>query len=213
MPLTSALLVSLVVSAGPDRVLLCRPTVEGDPVRARPEAVAEAVRRLQDLFLDYGVPCESADEAARAAGRAGLGHAVHGRAAGQEDGAHYLLVLTTSDAEELGRRVLHVAPQEDPSGPLRRALKELEGTVPRPPPRWPSVAGWALLGVGAAALATGVVLARQARGHASDAAVAASPAEWQAAHDAWQRDRTRGAAALVAGSAAVAAGLTLQLAF
>jgi len=106
MPLTSALLVSLVLSAGPERVLLCRPTVQGDAALARAEAVAAAVQPLADLYLDYGVPCESLGEAARAAGRAGLGHGVLTSAEGREDGAHYLLVLTTVEAEELGRRAL-----------------------------------------------------------------------------------------------------------
>jgi hypothetical protein len=213
MPLTSALLVSLVIAAGPERVLLCRPTVQGDPALARPEAVAAAVRPLQGLYLDYGVPCESLAEAARAAGRAGLGHGVLTSADGQADGAHYLLVLTTAQAEEVGRRALRVSPGADAAGPLRRALEELEGTVPRPPPRWPTVAGWTFLGVGAVALAAGAVLAAQARDQARQANSATSPQAWQAAHDAWQRDRSRGVAALAIGGGALAVGLTLHLAF
>ena len=213
MPLTSALLVSLVLSAGAERVLVCRPIVQGEPAQARPEAVAAAVQPLKGLFLDYGVPCESIGEAARAAARAGLGHGLLTGAAGRADGAHYDLVLTTAEAEELGRRALHVPPGEDAEGPLRQALKELEGTVPRPPPRWPAVAGWTLVGVGAVALATGVVLAAQARQQARLAASAATPQAWQGAHDAWAQDRRRGTAALAVGGGALALGLTLQLAF
>lgn len=213
MPLTSALLVSLVLSAGPDRVLLCRPTVQGDPALARPEAVAAAGRSLPDLFLDYGVPCESLGEAARAAGRAGLGHGVLTSAAGRQDGTHYLLLLTATGAEELERRDLRVAPGEDAEGPLRRALEELEGKVPRPPPSWPRVAGWVLLGVGVAALAAGAVLAAQARDQADEADSASTPESWQGARDAWVRDRSRGTAALVVGGGALAVGLTLQLSF
>lgn len=213
MPLTSALLLSLVLSAGSERVLVCRPTVRGDPALARPEAVAAALRPLQGLFLDYGVPCETLGEAARAAGRAGLGHGVLTAAEGQPDGARYLLVLATFDAEELGRRALRVAPGADPSGPLRQALRELEGTVPRPPPRWPTVAGWALMGVGTAALAAGTAFALQARDQARRADAAASPEAWQEARDAWRRSRSRGAAALAGGAGALAAGLTLRLAF
>jgi hypothetical protein len=213
MPLTSALLVSLVLSAGAERVLLCRPAVLGDPAQARPEAVAEAVRPLSGLYLDYGVPCESVGEAARAAGRAGLGHGVLTSAEGRADGAHYQLVLTTSEAEELGRRALVVAPGEEAAGPLQRALRELEGTVPRPPPAWPKVAGWALLGAGAVALAAGAVLAARARDEARQAAAATTPAAWQSAHDAWAADRSRGLAALAVGGGALAVGLTLQLAY
>jgi len=213
MPLTSALLLSLVLTAGPERVLVCRPVVEGDPAQARPEAVAAAVRPLQDLFLDYGVPCDTLGEAARAAGRAGLGHGILTAAEGRPEGARYRLVLATAAAEEMGQRDLRVAPGTDPVPPLRRALRELEGTVPRPPPRWPTVAGWTLVGAGAVALATGAVFALQARDQARRADVATTPEEWQQAHDAWRRSRGRGLAALAGGGAALAAGLTLRLAF
>jgi hypothetical protein len=213
MPLTSALLVSLVLTAGSERVLVCRPVVQGDAALARPEAVAAAVRPLQDLFLDYGVPCESLGEAARAAGRAGLGHGVLTTAEGGPEGTRYRLVLATAEAVEMGQRDLRVAPGSDPAAPLRRALRDLEGTVPRPPPRWPTVAGWTLMGLGAAALATGAVLALQARDQAHRADAATTPEGWQAAHDAWRRSRGRGVAALAGGGAALAAGLTLRLAF
>lgn len=213
MPLTSALLSTLLLAAGSERVLLCRPVVEGDPALARPEAVAEAVRPLQGLFLDYGVPCESLGEAARAAGRAGLTHGVLTTAAGRADGARYLLVLADGEAAEVARRELTVAPGADAAAPLRRALRELEDTVPRPPPRWPTVAGWSLMGAGAAALAAGVVFAFQARDQARRADAAPTPEAWQAGYDGWRRARGRSTAALWAGGGAVAAGLTLRLAF
>lgn len=213
MPLTSTLLLTLALAAGPERVLLCRPVVQGDPALARPAAVAAAVRPLQGLFLDYGVPCESIGEAARAAGRAGLGHAVQTTADGRPEGASYLLVLANSEAEEVGRRALQVAPSEDPAGPLRRALRELESSVPRPPPRWPTVAGWALMGAGAAALTAGAVFALQARQESRRAEAAQTPEAWQAARDDWRRARDRSVAALAVGGGAAAAGLTLRLAF
>jgi hypothetical protein len=213
MPLTSALLVSLVLSAGAERVLLCRPTVPGDPARARPEAVADAVRPLADLYLDYGVPCESVGEAARAAGRAGLGHGVLTSADGRPDGAHYTLVLVTAEAEERGRRALRVAPGQEASPPLRRALEELEGTVPRPPAGWPKIAGWTLLGAGVVALAAGALLAARARDEAQRAAAATSPPAWQGARDAWAADRRRGTAAFAVAGGALAVGLSLQLTF
>jgi len=213
MPLSSALLMTLVLTAGTERVLVCRPVVEGDPALARADAVAAAVRPLQDLFLDYGVPCESLGEAARAAGRAGLGHGILAVAEGQPDGARYRLVLATAGAEPMGQRDLRVPPGGDASAALRRALRELEGTVPRPPPRWPTVAGWALMGAGAVALAAGGAYALQAREQARRADAATTPEAWQAAQSAWRRDRGRGVAALAGGGAALAAGLTLRLAF
>lgn len=56
MPLTSALVVALALAAGPDRTLLCRPVVAGDPALARAEAVPDAARLLADRFLDYRIP-------------------------------------------------------------------------------------------------------------------------------------------------------------
>jgi hypothetical protein len=213
MPLTSALLVTLALATGSERVLLCRPIIEGDPGLARAEALTEAVRPLPDLFLDYGVPCESMAEAARAAGRAGLGHGVFSSAAGRAAGARFVLVLTTSEEAEVSRRSLEVAPGDEAAGPLRAALRELEGAVPRPPPRWPTVAGWTLVGVGAAAIAAGTMLALQARGDAHRAAVATTPDGYQVARADWQRDRSRSIAALAGGGAAVALGLTVKFAF
>lgn len=213
MPLTSALLLTLALSAGPERVLLCRPSVQGDPALARAEALAEAVRPLQGRFLDYGVACESLGEAARAAARAGLGHGVFTAAEGRGDGAHFLLVLTTSGAEEVARRDLLAVPGTDAARSLRASLLELERTVPRPPPRWPRVAGWVLMGAGGAAVAVGAVFALQARDEARRAAAAGSPGSYQAARDAWRRDRARSVGALAGGAGALAAGLTLRLAF
>jgi hypothetical protein len=213
MPLTSALLVTLALATGPERVLLCRPSIQGDPGLARAEAISEAVRPLQDLFLDYGVACESMSEAARAAARAGLGHGVFSSAEGRAAGARFVLVLTTTEAAEVGRRSLEVPPGAEAAGPLRAALRELEGAVPRPPPRWPTVAGWTLVGVGVAAIAAGTVLALQARGDAHRADAATTPEGYQVARADWQRDRSRSIAALAGGGASVALGLTLKLAF
>jgi hypothetical protein len=213
MPLTSALLVTLALATGPERVLLCRPSIQGDPGLARAEAITEAVRPLPDLFLDYGVPCESLGEAARAAARAGLGHGVFTSAEGRAPGARFVLVLTTSEAAEVARRSLEVPAGAEAAGPLRAALRELEGTVPRPPPRWPAVAGWTLVGVGVAAVAVGTVLALQARGDARRADAATTPEGYQVARADWQRDRSRSIAALAGGGAAVALGLTVKFAF
>ena len=213
MPLTSALLVTLALAAPSDRLLLCRPSVTGDAALARPDALAEAVRPLGGDFLDYGVPCESLGEAARAAGRAGLGHAVQTAARGVPDGAAWELVLTTRDEEEVTRRLLVIAPGSEAAGPLRQALRDLRGRVPVPPPRWTATTGWVLVGVGAVALGTGAVLAGQARAEARRARAAATPADYASARDTWRSRRTGGAAALSIGGAALAAGLVLELAF
>ena len=213
MPLTSALLVTLALAAAPERVLLCRPAVDGDAGLARAEARVEAGRALPDRYLDYGVPCLSLGEAARAAGRAGLDHAVQASAAGQAEGARFTLVLTTAREEEVARRALLLAPGEEADAPLREALRDLERQVPRPPPRWPTVAAWGLGGAGLAALAVGAALTLKARSDARRVDAAATPADWQRAHDAWSRDRRQAAGLLMAGGASVAAGLTLRLAF
>ena len=114
MPLTTALLVSLAVGAAGDRLLLCRPALAGDPGLARPEALLEAGRTFGRDLLDYGVPCESPAEAARAAGRAGLNLAVSSLATGTPEGSRYALVLTTSEEKELAQRTLQVPTGVDP---------------------------------------------------------------------------------------------------
>ena len=213
MPLTTALLVSLAVGAAGDRLLLCRPALAGDPALARPEALLEAGRALGRDALDYGVPCESTAEAARAAARAGLTRAVSSRAAGAPDGSHYTLVLTTSGEEELARRSLQVPTGVDPVPPLTEALLGLrrEGGLERP--AWVRPTAWTLLVGGAAALAAGVVVGLQARDDARQADAATTPEAWQAAYDAWHGHRTTSAVALGLGAAAVIGGAAIWFAF
>lgn len=217
MALSSVIIMTLALGAGSERSLLCRPAVAGDPALARADAVTTAGRQLSDAFLDYGVPCESAGEAARAAARATLGHGVFASAEGRADGSAYLLVLASParevDEEEVGRRALLVPPGVDPVGPLRAALKELDQQIPRPPPRWPTVAGWTLMGVGVAALAGGTVLALQARSEARRADRATTPGAYRSAYRAWEQRRDGATVALVAGGAALGAGLVLKLKF
>lgn len=213
MPLTSALVVALALAAGPDRTLLCRPVVAGDPALARAEAVPDAARLLADRFLDYRIPCTTAAEAARAAARAGLSHVVWGSAEGRAEESSFLLVLSDAQAVEVARRTLEVPSGVEADGPVRAALLSLERQVPRPPPRWSRVVGWTLVGAGAAALAAGVVLALQARDEAARAGAAGDPGAYQAAHDAWTRKRSASAATLAAGGVAVGAGLALRFAF
>lgn len=214
MALSSVLLVSLALAAGPERILLCRPTVSGDPALARADAVPTAGRALQSAYLDYGVACETEAEAGRAAGRAALTHAVFARAEGKVEGSAYTLVLVEPGQEEpVGGRSLVVAPGADPVGPLRAALRELDATVPRPPPRWTAVAGWTLMGVGVAALVGGTVLALQARDQARRADRAATPAGYRQAYRGWERRSRAAGVALAAGGTALGAGLFLELKF
>ena len=213
MALTSVLIATLALATGAERILLCRPTVVGDPSLARAEALVDAGRHLPERFLDYPVACQSVEEAARAAARAGLGHGIYASAEGQAEGAGYLLVLTTGQAAEVARRRLQVAQGHEAEAQLKEALRALDRTVPRPPPRWSKVAGWALMGAGVAALAGGVILASSARDQARRANAAASPGEYQDARAAWKKKRTTSGFALAGGGAAVAAGLTLELVF
>jgi hypothetical protein len=214
MALSSALLLSLSLAAGSERILLCRPAVTGDQALARADAVATAGRALASAYLDYGVPCETEAEAGRAAARAALTHGVFTRAEGRVDGSAYTLALVEPAREDpVARRSLVVPPGADPVGPLSLALKELDASIPRPPPRWPTVAGWTLMGVGVAALVGGTVLVFQARDEARRADRAVSPGEYRTAYRAWQRRSGAAGIAFAAGGVALGAGLVLKVTF
>jgi hypothetical protein len=213
LPLTVAL--ALALGASGDRTLLCRPSVEGDATRARPEAVVRAAAARGKRFLDYGVPCQDAAEAARAARRAGLGHAVAAVAEGREGGSRYVLVLADADTEaERAKRTVEVAAGADAVRPVRSALDELLKTLPpRPGPKPAHVAAWSVAGAGVAALAVGAVFASQARDAADRANAATDLGAHVRARDDWERKR-RGAVVLSsAGGAALAAGLTWRFVF
>jgi hypothetical protein len=211
-----ALTLALALAAGPggDRILLCRPKVTGDAALARGDAVVEAARRA-GRFLDYGVPCEDPAESARAARRVGLAHAVSATADGRVDGSRYLLVLSDAATEaERARRAIEVAPGADGVTPLRGALSELLGTLPRPPgPRYPHLGAWTTVGAGVAALAAGVVLAGSARAAADAAGAATDAATYTRERDRFGSRRTASGAALGIGAAAVAGGLAWRFAF
>jgi hypothetical protein len=210
-----AMALALVTGGGEDRLLLCRPRVLGDPALARGEALAEAGRALGGRVLDYGVPCEDSAEAARAARRAGLGHAVSATAEGRTEGSRYVLALAAAaDEAELARRTLEVAPGAEAAGPLADALAQLVAAVPRAAaPRRSRVAPWVLVGAGAAAMAAGVALAVSASDAAERANAASDPGAYTAARAEWESKRTWSAVALGAGGAAAAAGLTWRFAF
>jgi hypothetical protein len=216
MAVSAALTVVLAVvsAAGPERVLLCRPKVAGDARLARAEALVEAGKRA-GRFLDYGVACDEAAEGARAARRVGLGHAVTATAEGRGDGSRFLLVLSDAATEaERARRALEVAPGRDAVAPLRAALSELLLSLPPPPgPRHPHLAAWVTVGVGAAALAAGTVVAFAARSSADDANRAADPAAYTKARSEWRSRRNTSGALLGAGALVTAAGLTWRYAF
>jgi hypothetical protein len=215
MPLTTALLVSLALGAGAggDRLLLCRPALTGDPALARPEAVREAGQLLGRDVLDYGVPCESQAEAARAAGRAGLERAIWSVAAGASDGSRYTLVLTSSGEEELARAGLLVPTGADPVAPLAQALRGLQRAGGTARPAWARPVAWSLLVGGTVSVAAGVVLGLQARDQARRADAASTPQAWLAADSAWKRNRTWSAVALGVGGAALAGGTAIWLTF
>jgi hypothetical protein len=214
---TAVLTLALAAGPGPgDRLLLCRPRVLGDPALARADAVAAAARGLGQRFLDYGVPCESPQEAARAARRAGLGHAVSSTAEGRVDGSRFVLTLSEATAErEVVARDLAVAPGQDPVPPIERALRELAKTS-EPPAARRSDAPWYLVGAGVAVLAagTGFALAARSAANARDDAYARGDAQTYVEKDAsWRTWKTASGVALGIGAAAVAAGLTWRFAF
>jgi hypothetical protein len=211
------LLLALAAAGGPDRLLLCRPRVAGDPALARAEAVVSAGGALGGRFLDYGVACESAAEGARAARRAGLGHAVTATAEGRPEASRYVLVLSDAGTEaERARRTLDVPSGADAVRPVKDALGELLRAVPEPPRTGPSartVAAWTTVEAGVAALAAGTVLAVQAGDAADRANAATDPATYTSARAEWQDKRRWAGVALGVGAAAVTAGLAWRFAF
>lgn len=216
MAVTAALTVVLALAstAAPERVLLCRAKVSGDPGLARADALVEAAKPT-GRFLDYGVACEDAPEGARAARRVGLGHAVTATADGRGDASRYLLVLSDAATEsERARRALEVVPGRDAVAPLRAALGELLLALPPPPgPRHPHLAAWLTVGGGAAALAAGTLVALAARSSADAANEAGEPATYTRHRSAWRSRRIASGVLLGAGALAVAGGLTWRYAF
>lgn len=216
MAVSAALTVVLALASagGPERVLLCRAKVSGDPGLARGEALVEAAKPT-GRFLDYGVPCEDGPEGARAARRVGLGHAVSATAEGRGDGSRYVLVLSEAATEaERSRRALEVAPGRDAAVPLRAVLNELLLALPPAPgPRHPHLAAWITTGGGAVALAAGTVVAFAARSSADAANGARDPATYTRERTAWRTRRTTSGVLLGAGALAVAGGLTWRYAF
>lgn len=215
MAFSLTLVLALAATASGDRTLICRPRIEGDPALARAEAVSRAAAARASKFLDYGVPCQDTAEAARAARRAGLSHAVAAVADGRGDGSRYVLVLADAETEtERAKRALEVAPGQDAVRPLRTALDQLLEALPRRPgPRPAHVAAWTVAGAGAAALAVGALLAVQARDAADRVATATTPEAYTGALDELEGKRRGRNLTLAAGGAALAAGLTWRFVF
>lgn len=212
-----AMLLALAATAAPEggRLLLCRPAVAGDPALARAEAVAEAARGLPGRFLDYGVACAGPAEGARAARRAGLGHAVTATAEGHPEGSRFRLTLADATSEAIrAERSVEVPAGKEAIRPLRSALDQLLGALPPDPgPRPAHVAAWTVAGAGAAAVVAGAALAVSASRAADRADRAEDPASYTRAR-AERDDRRRwSAVALGAGGAALAAGLTWRFVF
>ena len=217
MTATASLLLVIAAGAGPgDRLLLCRPRILGDPALSRADAVAAAARELGQRFLDYGVACETPQEAARAARRAGLGNAVSSTAEGRADGSRFVLTLSDAVSEgEVGVRDLTVAPGANAVPPLERALRDL-ARQSEPPAAARSRLPWYLMGAGAAVLAAGggFALAARSAADARDEAYGRGDARAYVREDAaWRKWRAAAAVALGVGAAAAGAGLVWRLAF
>lgn len=219
MHLSGALTIVLALSAGAgeDRVLLCRPEVSGDPTRARAEAIAQAAAKLRGKFLEYGAECRDPGEGARAARRAGLAHAVVGRAEGTADGSRYELVISDAEAEGdviRARRQLLVKADGDPVPPLKGELRELLKTLPpKPGPDPEHVAAWTVAGAGAAAVIAGLVISSQADAAQQRANDAKDPAAYTRERRRAKQKRSLANVTLGVGAAAVAGGLTWRFVF
>jgi hypothetical protein len=215
MLLTAAALVVLSASPDGDRLLLCRPRILGDAALARADAVPAAARGFGQRFMDYGVTCDGAEEAARAARRAGLRHALSSTADGRTTGSRFVLTLSDAEGERaVASRELEVAPGVDPVPPLESALRDLvaKANPPSPDPG-PGAGPWILAGAGAAVALAGVGFAVAAQSAASAADGANTAQEYVDARNAWKARRTTSAVLLGAGVAAVAAGLVWRFAF
>ena len=211
-PAAAALVaMTLAIPAG-ERVLACRPLTAGDPALARGEALAEAVRRASGRILDYGVACESIPEAARAARRAGLAHAVFSTVEGRTEGSLVELTVVGADERVLAVRRLAVEPGAEMVRTISAALDGLVAELPRPETRrLRRRAAVGIAGGGAALLAGGLVLAGVARGDAGRANAAASPQEFTAARRSWEHARGWSGVALGVGVSALAAGVLWRI--
>ncbi len=211
-----AITMSLVAAAGDERLLLCRPAITGDAALARGDAVQLAARTFGTRFLDYGVACEDAAEAARAAQRAGLAHAVAASAEGRTDGSRYALALASAELEKtIAERTVVVAPGADATDPLRGALARLLAAVPAR--ECPERAGpWVAMGTGAAAIVAGTAFALVARSSADARDRAGARGDWKGYVDndaRWRSWRTASGVGLGVGAAAIAAGAAWRFVF
>lgn len=211
-PAAAALVaVTLAVPPG-ERVLACRSRITGDPALARGEALAEGLRELSGRVLDYGVPCETVAEAARAARRAGLTHAVFASFEGRTEGSLVELTMVDADGRVLAVRRLTIAPGVEIVRPISASVDALVSGLPRPEAR--RARRRAALGVsggGVALVVAGAVLAALARGEASRANAAADPDAFTGARRSWERARGWSGAALGVGTATLAAGVVWRL--
>jgi hypothetical protein len=209
---SALLLAALAAEPSSDRVLLCRPAVAGDPALARADALLEAARALGDRLLDYGVPCESPGEAARAARRAGLAHALTAAAEGGSDGSVHEMAVVDADGRTLAIRKVIAPPGGDLRRSLEASLEALLDGVPRPAAERTRRRGaLAIAGGGLALVAGGLALAAVARGEADRANGAATPLEFLEARHAWGRSRAWSGVALGLGGAALAAGIAWRV--
>jgi hypothetical protein len=205
----AAMAVAVIHGAASDRVLVCRPRIGGDAALARGEALGEAVRSLGDRVLDYGIPCETPGEAARAARRAGLGHAVVVAAEGHTEGSRFDLIVVDAEERTLAVRRIEVEPGAEAAPALSSHLGGLLAELPQPArARARRRAAWGLAGGGVALLGAGVALAAVARSDAGRANGAGSPGDYLEARQAWERSRGLSGAALGLGAAALIGGLT-----
>jgi hypothetical protein len=215
---------ALVTAAGPaapeklkeDRILLCRPSVQGNASSVPAEALTTAAKAFRNTFIDYGAPCEQDQESIGAAQRAGLRFAIRVGAEGKVGLSRFTLKLNDARTEKtVASQDVDVPSGADAVEPLKMALADLShssptknnGSVAR------SAAPWYLVAAGAAVMAVGTGLALAAGSAASDRDSAKNTQTYISSDANWRKYRTMSGVGLGVGVAAVAAGLTWRFAF
>jgi hypothetical protein len=215
---------ALVTAAGPaapeklkeDRILLCRPAVQGNGSSVPSEALTTAAKAFRNTFIDYGAPCEQDQESIGAAQRAGLRFAIRVGAEGKVGLARFTLKLNDARTEKtIASQDVDVPSGADAVEPLKMALADLSHSSPTSPgsSMARSATPWYLVAAGAAVMAVGAGFALAAGSAASSRDGSNNVSAYISSDANWRKYKTMSGVSLGIGGAAVAAGLAWRFAF